>query len=123
MENTFNKDVSSICSGLIESNYTLLHEDTSQDVYDGTVDSNTDECFFIDGDCQCDYYVELTTNQGSVYVVPPRVSPCFILGYDSDDHDHLKLIVYVILIMKCCIIYLNYHCILIITTVMLTQFC
>ena len=43
-----------------------------QDVYDGTVDSNTDECSFIDEDCQCDYYVELTTNQGRVYVVPPH---------------------------------------------------
>ena len=39
-----NKEVSSICPGLIGSNYTLLHihEDTSQDVYDGTVDNNTD---------------------------------------------------------------------------------
>ena len=41
-----NKEVSSICPGLIESTYILLHEDTSQDVYDGTVDSNTNECPF-----------------------------------------------------------------------------
>ena len=75
MENTFNKDISSICPGLIGSNYTLLHEDTSQDVYD----SNTNKCSFIDGDCKCDYYVKLKTNQGRVYVVPPH--ECLIVPF------------------------------------------
>ena len=108
-----NKEISSICLGLVCGNFTLLHEGPSQDDYDipGTVDSSTIDCTFIDGECRYNYYVGLSTNEESVYAVPPR--ECLLIPSWS-----IALIVLVCLVIigclvlvciKCCIMYLDHR--------------
>ena len=108
-----NKDVFSVCPGLVCSNFTLLHEDPSQDDYNvpGTVNSSTINCFFIDGECHYSYYVGLLTNRESVYAVSPR--ECLLVSFWAMAliiMFSLTLIGFIILmIIKCCIIYLDYR--------------
>ena len=108
-----NKEISSICLGLICGNFTLLREEPSQGDYDvpGTVDSSTVDCSFIDGECRYNYYVGLSTNEESIYAVPPRA--CLLIPSWS-----IALIVLVFLVIigclvlvciKCCIMYLDYR--------------
>ena len=108
-----NKDVFSVCPGLVCGNFTLLHEDPPQDDYDvpGTVNSSTVDCFFIDGECHYSYYVGLLTNGESVYAVSPR--ECLLVSFWA-----MALIIMfsstligfiILIIIKCCIIYLDYR--------------
>ena len=108
-----NKEVSSVCPGLVCGNFTLLREDPSQDNYDvpGTVDSSTIDCFLIDGECHYSYYVGLLTNGESVYAVSPR--ECLLVSFWP-----MALIIMfsstligfiLLMIIKCCIIYLDYR--------------
>ena len=108
-----NKDVFSICPGLVCGNFTLLREDPSQDDYDvpGTVNSSTIDCFFIDEECHYSYYVGLSSNGESVYAVSPR--ECLLVSFWA-----MALIIMfsstligfiILMIIKCCIIYLDYR--------------
>ena len=107
-----NKEVSSVCPGLVCGNFTLLREDPSQDDYDvpGADNSSIIDCSFIDGECHYSYYVGLLTNGESVFAVPPR--ECHLVSIWTIAliiMFSLTLIGLIVLMMiKCCIIYLDY---------------